>query len=242
MKKIYILIFAVLSSVAWSQPYSHLLQSTDWTIMKINWYGTDYYPPESFKESGKVIFNAQNNTFESRFFNYCTGQLTFGPNNAAYFQLQNLVRSYIDIWDPGLQEMRDFDNIVMDFYYPSQPLDRFYFEYNEVSAGRNLVVTNPAGHKIFYSNLVLGSSGVLTSDKCGTIYPNPAKNEFYIKPAKNALGKMNVEIFDATGKLVSTQKISGSEAVDTHALPNGVYVVKALGRDTNYSTKLLIKK
>lgn len=56
------------------------------------------------------------------------------------------------------------------------------------------------------------------------------------------LGKVNVEIFDASGKLVSSQKISSSEAVNTQALPNGVYVVKVSGLGVNYSSKLMIKK
>ena len=75
-----------------------------------------------------------------------------------------------------------------------------------------------------------------------SIYPNPAKNEFYFKSAKNILGKVNVEIFDASGKLVSSQKMSATEAVNTQNLANGVYVVKVSGLGVNYSSKLMIKK
>lgn len=74
------------------------------------------------------------------------------------------------------------------------------------------------------------------------IYPNPAKNEFFIKSAKNILGKVGVEIFDASGKLVSSQKINAADAVNTQNLPNGVYVVKVSGMGVNYSSKLMIKK
>ena len=79
-------------------------------------------------------------------------------------------------------------------------------------------------------------------DKAMSIYPNPAKNEFFLKAANKTLGKVNVEIFDATGKLVSSQKISATDAVNTQSLVNGVYVVKVSGIGVNYSSKLMIKK
>lgn len=88
---------------------------------------------------------------------------------------------------------------------------------------------------------VLATSDV-NAGKALSIYPNPAKNEFFLKSAQNTLGKLNVEIFDATGKLVSSQKISGTDAVNTQALVNGVYVVKVTGLGVNYSSKLMIRK
>ena len=86
------------------------------------------------------------------------------------------------------------------------------------------------------------ASGEVNVNKGIHIYPNPAKNEFFLKSANKTLGKVNVEIFDATGKLVSSQKISASDAVSTQALVNGVYVVKVSGLGVNYSSKLMIKK
>ena len=82
----------------------------------------------------------------------------------------------------------------------------------------------------------------VASNKSKSIYPNPAKDEFFIKTATNVLGKVNVQIYDASGKLVSSQKISSSEAVNTQALPNGVYIVKVEGLGVSYSSKLMIKK
>lgn len=82
----------------------------------------------------------------------------------------------------------------------------------------------------------------VNADKAISIYPNPAKNEFFLKAVNKTLGKVNVEIFDATGKLVSSQKISATDAVNTQSLVNGVYVVKVSGIGVNYSSKLMIKK
>jgi len=82
----------------------------------------------------------------------------------------------------------------------------------------------------------------VSANKAMSIYPNPAKNEFFLKSTQNILGKVNVEIYDATGKLVSSQKMASSEAVSTQTLTNGVYVVKVTGLGVQYSTKLMIKK
>lgn len=82
----------------------------------------------------------------------------------------------------------------------------------------------------------------VSSNKALSIYPNPAKNEFFLKSATNILGKVNVEIFDASGKLISSQKISATDAVNTQALQSGVYIVKVTGLGVQYSSKLMIKK
>ena len=77
-----------------------------------------------------------------------------------------------------------------------------------------------------------------------SIYPNPAKNEFYLNFKNSILGKVNVEIYDASGKVVSTQQIdpSAKEAINTQKLPNGVYIVKATGIGVNYSSKMIVNK
>lgn len=82
----------------------------------------------------------------------------------------------------------------------------------------------------------------VSANKAVSIYPNPAKNEFFLKSANNISGKVNVEIYDASGKLVSSQKISATDAVNTQALQNGVYLVKVTGLGVQYSSKLMIKK
>lgn len=80
--------------------------------------------------------------------------------------------------------------------------------------------------------------------KALSIYPNPAKNEFFLNIKGEVLGKVNVEIFDATGRLLSSQKVDAKskEALSTSGLANGVYVVKATGLGFEYSSKLIVNK
>lgn len=88
---------------------------------------------------------------------------------------------------------------------------------------------------------LLATSDV-AANKAISIYPNPAKNEFFLKSVNNISGKVNVEIYDASGKLITSQKISATDAVNTQALQNGVYLVKVTGLGIQYSSKLMIKK
>ncbi|MGZ5209820.1 MAG: M36 family metallopeptidase, partial [Kaistella sp.] len=125
----------------------------------------------------------------------------------------------------------------------------------EVFAKRGLGVNASAGSKTNINDQVEDFTKPVSDLRCTTmstedvnadqsigIYPNPAKNEFFLKSAKNISGKVIVEIFDASGKLVSSQKISSTDAVNTQTLVNGVYVVKVSGLGVNYSSKLMIKK
>jgi extracellular elastinolytic metalloproteinase len=78
-----------------------------------------------------------------------------------------------------------------------------------------------------------------------SIYPNPAKNEFFINFPEKTLGKASVEIYDMSGKLVSSEdKISpdGKKSISTDKLINGTYMVKVKGIGIDAATKLLIKK
>lgn len=84
-----------------------------------------------------------------------------------------------------------------------------------------------------------------TKSNAISIYPNPAKNEFFINFPKNTMGKVNVEIFDMSGKLVASEyKVSADEkkAINTSSLINGTYIVKVKGLGIDTSSKLLIKK
>lgn len=78
-----------------------------------------------------------------------------------------------------------------------------------------------------------------------SIYPNPAKNEFYINFPSNTLGKVNVEIYDMSGKLISSEsKVSpdAKKAISTDKLINGTYLVKVKGLGIDTASKVIISK
>ena len=242
MKKIYFFVCSVLSLLFYSQPYSYLLKNTDWKIVKIHWAGIDYYPPPPLMMSGTVKFNDDdNNAFKSTFFNTAGGTVSFGDNNANYFNLQNIAVTLAQYGGENAAAVQQFDEMTTGFYFDYQQTDPFYFDYQEVFSGRNLTVTNPLGYKIYYSNKILGSNEISLNQPF-SIYPNPAKDHFYVKSSKNNLKKVNARIYDVSGRLVSSQKVNVNEPVNVQDLSDGNYFLQIVGSEIRYSSKLTIKK
>lgn len=111
------------------------------------------------------------------------------------------------------------------------------------SAGSKTNINDQVENFDVPAECVLATSDV-SSNKAISIYPNPAKDEFFINFKGSILGKVNIEIFDASGKLVSSQKVdpTSKQAINTQNLTNGVYIIKASGLGVEYSSKLMIKK
>jgi len=77
------------------------------------------------------------------------------------------------------------------------------------------------------------------------IYPNPAKDEFFIYLKDNTIGKLFVKMYDMSGKLVLSEDRFSPDAripVSTKDLENGVYVVSVQGIGVDFRTKIIIKK
>uniref|UniRef100_A0AAU6WX00 T9SS type A sorting domain-containing protein n=3 Tax=Chryseobacterium TaxID=59732 RepID=A0AAU6WX00_9FLAO len=122
-------------------------------------------------------------------------------------------------------------------------------------AKRGLGVNASAGSKTNINDQVedfsvpagcaLATDEVKTVKSNISIYPNPAKNEFFINFPSNTLGKVSVEIYDMSGKLVSSEdKISpdAKKAISTDRLINGTYMVKVKGIGIDAASKVIVRK
>ncbi len=92
---------------------------------------------------------------------------------------------------------------------------------------------------------LLATEDVDTRKNNITIYPNPAKDEFFINFPTKIMGSVSVKVFDASGKLALTaDKVDtkSKAAISTNNLPSGVYIVNIDGLGFQGSTKLIIKK
>lgn len=73
-----------------------------------------------------------------------------------------------------------------------------------------------------------------------SIYPNPAKSEFFVKSTSNEVIS-NIQIFDLTGKLLLNQTIENSEkSVSTSGLKTGIYLLTATTINGNQANAKLI--
>ena len=88
------------------------------------------------------------------------------------------------------------------------------------------------------------SSEEVTLNKEVQIYPNPAKNEIFIKSNSLAIGETIISVYDSTGKLVISEKknLKSQNTVDTSRLSNGIYIIKGEGIGVNFSQKIIIEK
>ncbi|UZT97671.1 T9SS-dependent M36 family metallopeptidase [Chryseobacterium fluminis] len=92
---------------------------------------------------------------------------------------------------------------------------------------------------------VLSADEVKTVKSTISMYPNPAKNEFFISFPDKTLGKVSVEIYDMSGRLVSSEdKISpdAKKAISTDKLGNGTYMVKVKGLAFDAASTIIVKK
>jgi len=78
------------------------------------------------------------------------------------------------------------------------------------------------------SKTSLGTSEIKSVERRYSIYPNPATNEFYIKGKQNFSKNINVNLYDASGKLIpvrSELKDSSTIFVNINSLPAGIYTL-----------------
>ena len=88
------------------------------------------------------------------------------------------------------------------------------------------------------------SNNEVALNKEVSVYPNPAKNEIFIKSGSVTKGSTLISIFSADGKLVISEKknLNANNSVDVSRLPNGLYIVKGEGIGGNFTQKIIIKK
>ncbi|MCY0977550.1 T9SS-dependent M36 family metallopeptidase [Chryseobacterium wangxinyae] len=90
-----------------------------------------------------------------------------------------------------------------------------------------------------------GNSGIPIDRSQIAIYPNPAKDEFFIYLKDFPIGNLIVQVYDMTGKLVLSENRTSQDSripVSTKDFENGVYVVKLQGVGVDITSKIIIKK
>ncbi|WP_415326468.1 T9SS-dependent M36 family metallopeptidase [Chryseobacterium sp. MMS23-Vi53] len=113
------------------------------------------------------------------------------------------------------------------------------------SAGSKTNINDQVQDMTVPADCVLATDEVSAVNNTISIYPNPAKNEFFINFPTKTLGKVSVEIYDMSGKLVSSEdKISpdAKKSISTDKLINGTYMVKVKGLGFDATSKVIVKK
>ena len=85
---------------------------------------------------------------------------------------------------------------------------------------------------------LLGSNSVSIGGK-SVIYPNPAKDELFVKSNKDFV---SFSIYNAAGQLIVSKKISGNPNINVSGLAAGNYLLKLTDKHGNIETSLFLKK
>lgn len=105
-----------------------------------------------------------------------------------------------------------------------------------------LTVTNVNGDQAFYGTQpILSVQGF--DESSIAMYPNPVKNELFLR-LKNNAGKLNVKILNIEGKLLSTQnlRLEKQASIDVSNLKSGVYFLNIEDENGNTIIKKFIKE
>ncbi|MBD3905317.1 T9SS-dependent M36 family metallopeptidase [Chryseobacterium sp. Ch-15] len=90
-----------------------------------------------------------------------------------------------------------------------------------------------------------GNSNIAIDKSLIAIYPNPAKDQFFIYLKDFTIGSLHLQIYDMSGKLILSDNRFSPDAripVSTKNFENGVYVVKLQGIGIDTTSKIIIKK
>ncbi len=214
-----------ISILAFAQTsYSDLLKNVVWRVMKINYNNTDYFTPSPFSTGkGKLEIRSENNDFlfNASFFNLTSGRIIFGANNENNFTVMNVASTLSLYSGENETAVKQFDGLTSSFYHNQfSSTDQFYFDYEEVSGSKSLVVTNPNGMKIYYSDKILATENSVKTKV--NIYPNPTSD---ILQLKNIDINSDIKILDAQGKLIlRTNNVKQNDiTISVKHLTKGVY-------------------
>ena len=75
------------------------------------------------------------------------------------------------------------------------------------------------------------------------VYPNPAAATLTVELKQTDVVLLQLQLFDSMGRLLNNQKIStGSNSVDVHALPTGLYLLRFIRPETQECSTLKFQK
>lgn len=129
---------------------------------------------------------------------------------------------------------------IRSYYYLSSPFEswaKFYLSESAFNLDPNCGII--AGDSL--TSLQFTNTGSLYSSEDLIIYPNPAKNEFYIDLNKLPDIFETIEIYSINGNVIKSQILVGSEInkIDITSLDKGLYIVKLLSNDKVQIIKLV---
>lgn len=234
MKKI-LFITGMLMATCFVQAQQQQLFENDWYITKISIDNEDFFPPDYDEEIG----SRYHTHFENEFF------ITSGCNSVVG-EIDNLNDTDFIITTASITMMGcpypDYDNYDNIYFnvFSGYENELFQYEVSSDSNGLTLIITNPSGNKVFYGNQFL-KTGEYENNNI-RVYPNPITDKVTLSNI-DSFGKINVRVYDMSGKLLVSKTLSEKKEIDLSHLKSGVYFMHLLNASNEIiTTKKLMKK
>jgi hypothetical protein len=170
-----------------------------------------------------------------------------------------VIDNHFEIWKTNVAVTHyELSGMWIGCYNPSTPKyyalklyfnSNYYYGWVRVSAYTGtIVVYDMAINLIPNQSIVAGQTTVSISENNFkkeqlTIYPNPANGIFNIKYGFNKISDEKYEIYDNTGNIVKSSKLTEKDGiiqVDMHTSPSGIYFVRVISQDKVYTAKVAL--
>lgn len=108
-----------------------------------------------------------------------------------------------------------------------------------------LTATNSCGSDTYTQSVTVTGIGQVENNLGFDVFPNPSAGSFYITLTNNASTRVNLRVFDLSGKMVYKENISDAGSainrqLDLSALPRGVYTLHLNSEAGNGIQKLML--
>ncbi|GER58703.1 hypothetical protein ULMA_08110 [Patiriisocius marinus] len=232
MKNLILLAWVFISTQVLAQD-PQLFEDT-WYLQKLTISDMGYFPPNNSNPITEHIFFENDMIFET---GYCDGlvcEIIFNTDSS--FNINGFTELGF-----GCNHPDDNDFHVIYFDYLEEHLDGanpYSYEITTDNGIRFLEFTNANGNKALYANQLLNTNEQQLENV--VLYPNPVKNELYLKTVAVI---DQLKIYSITGQLVKQQtSFTDKVSINTEDLIAGVYFVKITTNEGLVSTHKIIKE
>jgi len=194
-----------------------------------------------------VTFDARENVTAKNggIFNTMNGTLYFLNNSAGKKKYEPRSQSQMEAVESGLGLTNYFGMFSGRFGQRGLPtfsnitVSTDTIEINTYEVSDLGVTTLFDGFKIVKSNnFITGGDNVFTNGQNAvSIYPVPVKDYAFINFKDEVIAR--VDVYSLNGTLVKSEQINGSAQINLKQLSKGVYTMKVVSGDSNYSVKFI---
>lgn len=116
----------------------------------------------------------------------------------------------------------------------------FTYIINDFSSYSELIITNNAGNKAYYSTVPLANIKENELEQFIKVYPNPFKDHFFVEDNDQVIEE--IKIFDSTGRMIQTVLNPNPMQEIYTNFSSGIYHINIKAKDGRIMNKKMVKQ